>query len=261
MRLKENFRGEPSRHARMHMLSGMYLICMLGIFPLYYHNKYYDMGPAKFSFFWTATLLFVAVSLIVLIFFILTRENTPDLKAAARKVSLLDLFVLAYMVSLLISFAFSDYKAAGIKGSGGWHMGLYPQLFFIAVYFLLSRFLKFRKVYLWALGVSSFLVFLLGVLNRFNVDLLGFYSGLAERYKVLFLSTLGQATWYSSFLCTVLPIAMFFYSYGRRSWKHSHICGLSDGRFCQSWYAEQRQRIYRNGAGLLCVLLVFVPVQ
>ena len=82
------WRTVPAR--MLHMLSGMYLICMLGIFPLYYHNKYYDMGPAKFSFFWTATLLFVAVSLIVLIFFILTRENTPDLKAAARKVSLLD---------------------------------------------------------------------------------------------------------------------------------------------------------------------------
>lgn len=211
------WRTVPAKMLRM--LSGMYLICMLGVFPLYYHNKYYDMGPAKFSFFWTATLLFAAVSLIVLIFFILTQENPPDLKAAARKASLLDLFVLAYMVSLLISFALSDYKAAGIKGSGGWFMGLYPQLFFIAVYFLLSRFLKFKKVYLWVLGVSSFLVFLLGVLNRFNVDPLGFYSGLAERYKVLFLSTLGQATWYSSFLCTVLPIAMFFYWHGRRSWK------------------------------------------
>ena len=54
-------------------------------------------------------------------------------------------------------------------------------------------------------------VFLLGFLHRFYVDPLGLYVGLQEEYVLSHLSTIGQATWYSSFVCTVFPIGIWLF--------------------------------------------------
>ena len=68
-----------------------------------------------------------------------------------------------------------------------------------------------------AMYFGSLAACLLAILNRFSVDPFGFYVGVDERYHLLFLSTLGQATWYSSYLCTILPVAMAMFIYEKRT--------------------------------------------
>ena len=45
-----------------------YLFLMLGVFPLYFQNRYYDMGDAKYTFFKYATITMLVVMGIWLIF-------------------------------------------------------------------------------------------------------------------------------------------------------------------------------------------------
>lgn len=45
---------------------------------------------------------------------------------------------------------------------------------------------------------------LLGILHRFSIDPLGMYQGLDESWQLLFLSTIGQASWYSGYVCVAL---------------------------------------------------------
>lgn len=68
---------------------------------------------------------------------------------------------------------------------------------------------------LYGFFAGSGITFILGILNRFGVDPLGMYKGISSSYQILFLSTIGQATWYSSYVCTVFAIGLCIFFCGK----------------------------------------------
>lgn len=123
----------------------------------------------------------------------------------------LDTAVILYFGTTIISFLLSEFKDTAWKGADGWFMGLLSQILFVAVYFLIAKVWTYRPWALRLLGISSVLVFIIAIFHRFDVDILPIYGNLKEKYKILFLSTMGQSSWYSSFLCTVFPIGLFIF--------------------------------------------------
>ena len=235
-----------------------YLFCMLGIFPLYYKEQYYKIGDAKFGFFWKASLLFILLSFVFLLVKILVqsiagkrnsnyfhtnrKENVKTEDSEEKNIiirfleslSSLDYVVLLYGICVCLSFAFSDYKDYALKGAAGWEMGLCSQLIFVVVYFLLSNskdyfasslnrrdkntYGHFPKILLGIHMSSSVLVFLFGILHRFDIDPLGMYEGLNLNQKIEFLSTIGQATWFSSYVCTTFALGMVLFYVSEKKW-------------------------------------------
>jgi hypothetical protein len=219
--------------------------CMFFVaMPLFYHNKYFDIGDFKYTMFMYLTVTFLSLSAIMLVIHIIVlgvsgRIRLSDLKERFMAMSMTDLFVIAFGMASVISFLLSpirtdeypvfflfntdkDARVVNLPWEGyrGWNMGLRSQLMFVAMYFLISRlFMKSWKKDLICISLSSaFAVFLLGVLNRFHIDPLGMYDGLVEGYINKFLSTLGQATWYSSFMVVMLPVGMALYMFCDRKW-------------------------------------------
>ena len=244
----------------------VYLVCMLGIFPLFYKEQYYKIGDTKFQFFWKSSICFIGISLIyVLIKAILKKRSdigeNKDKKYNLSKdkiivkgmaaeeegsenvffkflenLSSLDYAVFLYAICVVLSYAFSDFKDYALKGAAGWEMGLCSQMIFVAVYFILSRqklftcfsFSKKNKVIndkhliqnrmvtaIFGIHlISSALAFIFGILHRFEIDPLGMYEGLNLNQKIEFLSTIGQATWFSSYVCTVFAagVTIFYVS-------------------------------------------------
>nr|MCR4787231.1 O-antigen ligase family protein [Lachnospiraceae bacterium] len=146
--------------------------------------------------------------------------------------SVIDWFVIAFGIVSILSFLFSpnrtneyptfflfkggaDTSVVNLPWEGytGWNMGLRSQLMFVALYFLASRlFMKsWWKDFLYMMLGSAFIVFFLGVLHRFNIDPLTLYENLDEYYRYKFLSTLGQSSWYSSFMVVLMPLGMAFF--------------------------------------------------
>lgn len=209
-----------------------YLFCMLGIFPLFYKEQYYKIGDAKFEFFWKASLLFVAVSFLFLVLKVILykiveinlykgHRNLPTanfLETFLNKLSFMDYAVLIYGICVLLSFEFSDYKDYAIMGAAGWQMGLCSQLIFIALYFLVSRQKDFFKIILGVHMLASALAFVFGILHRFDMDPLGMYVGLNLNQKIEFLSTIGQATWFSGYVCTTFAIGLVLFYISNKKW-------------------------------------------
>ena len=232
-----------------------YLFCMLGIFPLFYKEQYYKIGDAKFQFFWKASLIFIAISVVIFLVKILLQKidmqkNTKfDRRKKSEKeiqqngnvlfnflenLSTLDYLVLVYGICVCLSYAFSDYKEYAWKGAAGWEMGFCSQLIFVATYFILSR----KNEWLASIGrrgskkeygyfvstilgihlLASSLVFMFGILHRFDMDPLGMYLGLELNQKIEFLSTIGQATWFSSYVCTTFAIGVVLFYISEKSW-------------------------------------------
>lgn len=219
----------------------IYLFLMLVVYPLYYEDMYYNMGEAKWHFFKTVTyfwanseggFLFPGFMCFVLAFFcwylydIIARGKVKE-TFNIKKVSLTDWFVFAYLVLCLLSTFLSTNKdlpeASGVilepaqynilGGYTGWYMGLVAQIAFVLIYYFVSRFWRWDTFMFVLYLSSSALVYLFGVLNRFRVDPLGMYTNLDEQYIPQFLSTLGQSTWYSSYVIIIFPIGLFVYWY------------------------------------------------
>jgi len=195
----------------------LYLFFMVGFFSVFYIYQYSEMGDTKYKIF-----LYASISCVVIFFlcyivrFISIQKKTGKqnihTESMHGKISL-DTAVLLYFLVTTISFLCSPFKETGFWGSDGWNMGFLAQFLFVAVYFLIAKQWKYDKWALWLLLISSFIVFMVAVLHRFDVDILNIYGDLQQYYKVLFLSTMGQSSWYSSFLCTVFPIGLYiFYS-------------------------------------------------
>lgn len=189
------------------------LTALLGIFPLYYQNKYYNMGDAKYQFFRTVTLVLLIV---LIVFQAFDKLITPPKDWQRPRLSFLDGAVLAYTLAAILSWIFSPFKSEAWIGSHEWYMGLLSQLLFAGIYFAVSRFCTRRKWALWVMGASSAIVFLIAYLHRFKIDPLGLYENISDYYQVLFLGTIGQATWYSSYIAVVLPVMMGIYLTGQR---------------------------------------------
>ncbi len=209
--------------------------CVLFIaMPLITHNKYYDIGDYKYKMFMYISVWFLIFSLLIfLVYFILQITSHKITKESAlatlKSLSTLDWFVIAFLIASFLSYILSPYKTNEYHlfneemlnkpwdGYTGWNMGLRSQIIFVLLYFLISR--AFRKGWkndflMIVLGSAS-IVFILGILHRFYIDPMDFYTGLDDYYKLKFLSTLGQSSWYSSFMVIILPIGMSLFLYQR----------------------------------------------
>ena len=197
-------------------LTFIYVFLMLVVYPFYFRNKYYDIGNAKWQFFFFLTAGAGAVLFGLLLFRIIEEWKTRELRNAMRSIrlSVIDRFVLAYAAAVLLSVLFSPYKEQVIWGYDGWYMGLASQMCFVLIYFCVSRYWRWDLSTFICCLAAAFLVFLLGILMRFRIDPLSMYKGLEEQYTINFLSTIGQATWYSSYMAVLLPLgllAFWFY--------------------------------------------------
>jgi len=208
-------------------ITAVYVFFMFAIYPLYYEDKYYNMGEAKWHFFRWVTLVAMVLLAGVFIWYQVDLFNRKKIAEYwdLKKTSVLDRFVLAYGVLCVLSYLFSPYKQYTLVGYDGWYMGLIAQLAFCLLYYFVSRFWRWDEICMIIyLSVSS-VVFLLCVLNRFyNKDLsikaitdpLQMYTDLGEGYIINFISTLGQATWFSSYMVIVFPLGVFAFWYYKK---------------------------------------------
>lgn len=189
----------------------IYFWVMLGFFPIYYKYQYDGMGDAKYEIFKNATLIYVVGGL--LLFFI--HRLMGEKKCIVTK---LDKAVAVYFLVVAEAYLLSPYKEKAFVGAAGWNMGFLTVLLMIVSYFLISsgdgKQYKNKHVLTIGLGlilISSVVVYIVAILHRFDVDLFHIYGDVDPKYKVWFLSTIGQSSWYSSFLCTVWPLGVYLF--------------------------------------------------
>lgn len=134
-----------------------------------------------------------------------------------KEMSVTDLCVLLYFLFSTISIVSGGFYEDALWGSFGWNMGWMPQLSFVLIYLAVSRFGKYYRVILSVFCGSALVVFLIAVLHRMQIDPIGFYEGLEGYQMAQFLSTMGQATWYASYLVVALPVGVAVFLFAKKS--------------------------------------------
>ncbi len=184
------------------------------IVPFYLKDRYYGVGDCKYEAYeWCVRIGFAAMIIVVVIYWFMAGKDS-----VFNNVKTTDLFVGAFVLLAFIAAIAGGNFSECISGYKGWFMGILSLLSFALLYFFNSFFQRYYRTVLAVLCIVAFITFILGILNRMLIDPIGVYTDIDDKYKNQFLSTLGQATWYSSYMAVLLPIgAGVFMSSDRKS--------------------------------------------
>lgn len=227
-----------------------YVFIFLIAMPLLLHDKYFDIGVFKAKMFFTITGVFLAAAVPIFIVYLcvtIADKNKRGEKLFQKSMlNIPDYFAIAYLVVSTLSFVLSEYNTWTFTGDpdanyawfgqSDWLMGYRSQLLFVLIYFFVSRFFKkssWRDLLYCILG-SSAIIYILGIMNRFRIDPLGVYEEISEYYIEMFISTLGQTSWYSSYMIIIIPIGMALFWYAEKKWEKTALgiyCFISFATF------------------------------
>lgn len=191
----------------------LYLLAMLVVLPFYCTDGYTTIGTDKAMFFRKATCTLGGVVLAMAVIYGLCLQIKKKEKWNFTKT---DVFVLVYMGALSLSFLASPYKEQCIWGAKGWFIGFLPQAFVLLTYLVLSKLWKPSKWGFWIIFPVSFIVFVLGYLNRF-----GIYPVPMKLASPSFISTIGNINWYCGYAVTVFFPGVFLYwrgAFAEKKW-------------------------------------------
>lgn len=217
----------------LRVLVGVYIVLILGVLPFYNQQGFTHIGTDKSTFFRTCSvrmawliLPVLAVRLLWGLFVSIAGRKTgqqgmknfgENLREKLRgNLSVTDVFAALFGVSVILSYLGSSYKETALWGTSGWYMGLIPQLIFVSIYFLVSRYqiLSGKMIYL-LLPVSA-VTFVLGYLNRFDIWPLS----MENSGRSMFISTIGNINWYCGYIVAVLfvGVGLLWLENGEKRW-------------------------------------------
>lgn len=188
---------------------------LLALYPIILTEKYFNITATRYLFFTLASAIFLAVCLLLKI-----KTVDSPLKIGKPKLSSLSSadvsFLLFFIVAVFSSFSSSYGIALTMSGAGGRRMGLLMILAMFFAYIFISRFYRIREYEFIFFGLVGAFAAIFGLLQFIGLDPLGFLEGLSELDSVRFISFMGNINIYSSYICIVLPFAMYMFCFSEK---------------------------------------------
>lgn len=188
------------------------VFALLALYPVVMTDKYFNITITRYLFFTVASVLFFAVCMVMKI-------NSVDspLKPGKPKLSTADIsFLLFFAVSAVSSFASAYGLQLTLSGGGGRRMGLLMTASMFLAYIFISKFYRIREYEFLFFGLAGAVAAILGLFQFIGLDPLGLLEGLSELDSVRFISFMGNINIYSSYICLVLPLAMYMFCFSEK---------------------------------------------
>lgn len=174
------------------------------LLPLYIPKSGYSyIGTEKYNFFFYGIIPFLITSVFFLIY---AAYQNIRYKKAVTKLSKTDWFVLSFALCSTLSYFCSAYKDIALFGNEEWNMGLVSQLFFVFIYFAISRYIDYIKGCIYAVCIIGFPMALLTIVNRF-----GYYPLPIKGQHPLYVSTIGNINWFCGYFIMTVAMELIFY--------------------------------------------------
>lgn len=200
----------------MEYLLAVTMIVLCVAVSFYARDGYHQIGNSKFTAYRNIMMTGCTILLVTMVPYIIFWWIEHN----KLQVSVTDGCVLTYLILSSLSVIAGGFYEDALWGYTGWNMGFLSQISFVLLYLFLSRFGRYYRLILAVLLAAACVVYIIGILHRLLIDPIGFYDGLTDSQKAQFLSTLGQATWYASFLAVTLPVGMgVFLHTDRKVWR------------------------------------------
>lgn len=193
------------------VLTNLFLIVLLGIYPLFESGSYSDLLQVKTGFLYLVMAFFFgAVFFVILIQKIshgmLKQKKNARAHFSKRNWNITDWLVFGFLLVSLISWLLHDHKKELFWGIYGRNVGLLIIVACGMTYFLCSRYGEMTQSVIITMLAAMTLVSVIAICNHLGMDILQMYENMKVRKT--FLSTIGNLTVLTSYLSCILPIAM-----------------------------------------------------
>lgn len=183
----------------------LYMFILLVVYPLGYHDYYFDITKTKLLLFVIPTLAFAMCSVCL-------RLIQPVEKKKLFTVTGMDKAMGIFLLANVISFLLAGDKSEAFMGLDSRYQGLFLILIYMVLYLALTRCFTPSPWYLNVFAGVSIILYLLGIFQHFGIDFLGFYEGLSQKTREKFLSTIGNINIYSEYCCITLAVFLARFS-------------------------------------------------
>lgn len=208
---KENF---------LSIVLGIYVV-LIGIgLPLVVKDRYFDILKVKYYYYCICTILMV----LLVVGYSITKGAKQislyfkelSIKRLLRNCTVSDYAVLIYLIIAVISTIKSDYLYESFWGNEGRFTGLFLITWYVASYFCISRFLKFKSWYIEAILVVGIFVCLFGITDYFNLDIFRFKTAMVADQIPIFTSTIGNINTYTAYVGILVALATVLFTTDRK---------------------------------------------
>lgn len=185
------------------VLCSLFLIFLTAVLSLYTGGTYWQLGDTKYVLFRNVS--FICLGAWLTVSLILAVKTWLRGERRLPKLSGMDIWMLIYMASVLLSALCSPYNRTPWFGYNEWYMGAISQCMFVGIYFFVSRAYDGSSYPVYVGEAALFVVFLIGFGNRLGFDPVKLMLPFTERsweYSHM-ISTIGNINWFCGF-CSVM---------------------------------------------------------
>ncbi len=199
---------------RAALIMGIFTLIVLCVFPLVVRDKYFDILETKYQFYCVCAVgVMIIMTLCGLVSGNLAEAlKTFDFRKTVKSLNAADWAMLVFWLCSVISWLLcTDWRWDAFWGTLGRYNGVFLTTIYMIIYFLMTRFFRFRQWYLDAFLAAGLLVCLFGITDYFQMDLLGFKVGMVDSQKGIYVSTLGNINTYTVFVGAVMVVSMILF--------------------------------------------------
>lgn len=197
------------------LIMGIFTLVILCIFPLVFHDFYFDILETKYQFYCAA-----AIGVMVVMGgcgLVSGRMGAffKDFKIAEifKNLSFVDWAMIAFWLSNVLSWVFcTDWRWEAFWGTSGRYNGVFLMTIYMVIYFLVTRFFHFRQWYLDAFLAVGIFISIFGITDYFQMDILGFKVYMVPEQRQIYTSTLGNINTYTIYVGIVMVISMILFA-------------------------------------------------
>lgn len=183
---------------KIEKVTNVYLLFILGIYPLVMHNGYLDIVKTKSNVFIYATAILWVLTIVMCIL-------KDDLKQLIKKKNWL-IYIFAFIIWINTKCAWNYYAA--LTGNEGRRHGAIVFWAYCLAGICIINYGKFKRYYLDVLLGTGTIASVIAILNFYEIDILGIISQIATYQRHVFISTIGNINFFAAYLSIIIPVAI-----------------------------------------------------
>ena len=194
----------------------VYLLLILSILPLYFHDFYFDITEAKYYFVKNTTII---CGIVYLIFHNISREQIKRVVCTKPF-----LFYSCFLIFGVISVLLSKYPVEAFFGNTGRYKGCFIYLIYGIGLVMIAMEGRVKIKLISFMELSAIFCGVLAILNHYTIDLFGFYTELREDQHLSFTSTFGNIGIFGEYISVMLVMSGMFFCISKKrnivAWIH-----------------------------------------
>lgn len=201
-------------------VTAVWVYLMFTLFPLIFHDYYFDILETK-----TRTFHYLTITMIVIVvgWGIFSGEFAKAFQSEEKfGFSVTDWSMLIFWaVAGISTLAAGKYMKQAFTGEEGRFVGFAFITVITLAYFLVTRYLKFSKHMVTAFLCSSWLMCLFGITDFYNMNLLHFKDNMKDTQYAVFTSFIGNINSYTVFVGFTVALSSVLFVMSRESVKRT----------------------------------------